>query len=424
MSTRKQTSPNFMPLGASIDPDFNLPPCTIEDVDRALFNLFDKDLTLVYEQKKTTKKVPVIFATGERFAVLRRKQPLRDKAGAIILPLISIERTGIEQAASKGTATNQSVPITIKKKLSPRDSAYQRILNKERLQNSDERATPNHELSTGETKGGEGRGASPGTIATRRKAPNKKLDFQNGRLISDGISNNIYEIYTMDPPKYFVATYEVTVWAQYTQQMNNLLTAIMSSYHSFGQRTYRVETEKGYYFVAYFGASIGSDNNFNDFTDSERIVRNTFSIEIPGYIINPDYPGSIPTHRRYISAPSISFDMTQVNAIPNKIKVEGIASGNPKDYILQDISAIDDPRISSVVGGKGVVPGNYFKNTSVGGSQAGKTPLTVRRLEIDPVTGQTIKKELAVSTRIQRKGETVYKELLTYDLGDLVIEPE
>ena len=63
MSTRKQTSPNFMPMGAAIDPDFNLPSCTIEDVDRALFNLFDKDLNLVFEQKKTTKKVPVIFAS-------------------------------------------------------------------------------------------------------------------------------------------------------------------------------------------------------------------------------------------------------------------------------------------------------------------------------------------------------------------------
>ena len=198
----------------------------------------------------------------------------------------------------------------------------------------------------------------------------------------------------------------------------------MTSYHSYGQRTFRIETEKGYYFVAYFGASIGTDNNFDDFTDSERIVRNTFTVEVPGYIVNPEYPGSMPTHRRYISAPSISFDMTQVNAIPNKIMVEGIPSGNPNDYILQDISSIEDPSISSLVGGKGVVPGKYFKNTSVGGSQAGNVPLTVKRIEIDPVTGQTIKKQLTVRTRNQRKGETVYKELLTYDLGDLVIEPE
>jgi len=424
MSTRKQTSPNFLPMGASIDSELNLPSCTIEDVDRALFNLFDKDLDLIYKEKKTTRKVPIIFATGERFAVLRRKQPLRDKAGAIILPLISIQRTGIDQTPSKGAATNQSAPITIKKKLSPRDSAYQQILNKERLQNSDDRATPNHQLTTKETKGGLGRGAEPGTIATRRKRPNEKSNFKNGRLISDSIANNIYEIYTMEPPKYYVATYEITVWAQYTQQMNDLLTAIMSSYHSFGQRVYRIETEKGYFFSAYFASSISTNNNFDDFTDSERIVRNTFTVEVPGYIVNPDYPGSTPTHRRYISAPSISFDMTQVNSVPDKILVEGIPSGNPNDYILQDVKTKDDPGVARVAGGKAAVPGNYYKNTSVGGSQAGNTPLTVKRVEIDPVTGQTIKKQLTMTTRIQRKGETVYKELLTHDLGDLVIEPE
>ena len=84
----------------------------------------------------------------------------------------------------------------------------------------------------------------------------------------------------------------------------------------------------------------------------------------------------------------------------------------------------DDPGVAGITGGKAAVPGNYYKNTSVGGSQAGNTPLTVKRVEIDPVTGQTIKKQLTMTTRIQRKGETVYKELLTHDLGDLVIEPE
>lgn len=414
-----------MPLGSSIDPDFNLPSCTVEDVDRALFNLFEKDLPLVYKDKKTTKKVPVIFATGERFAVLRRKQPLRDKAGAIILPLISIMRSGVEQTPTKGSATNQNVPITIKKKLSNRDSAYQRILNKENLRNADDRASSTHELSESETKGGQGRSASPGTVATRRKSPKTKNDFQNGRLISDGIGNNIYEIYTMEPPKYFVATYEVTLWAQYTSQMNDLITAIMSSYHSYGSRAFRIESDKGYYFVAYFGSTVTGDNNFDDFTDSERLVRYSFSVEVPGYIVNPDYPGSTPTHRRYISAPSITFDMTQINAIPDKIFVEGVKSGDPNDYILQDINAKDDPAISSLAGGnKGSVKGNYYKNTNVGGEQAGNSPLVVKRKFIDPVTGQMVKKELKINTRVQRKGETVYKELITYDLGDLVIESE
>ena len=75
--------------GNNIPDDLTVPSCTIEDVDRALFNLFNDDLPLIYQQKNETKKIPVIFATGERFAVLRRKRPLRDNQGALILPLIS-----------------------------------------------------------------------------------------------------------------------------------------------------------------------------------------------------------------------------------------------------------------------------------------------------------------------------------------------
>ena len=80
-----------------VAPDFAMPSCTVEDVDRGVFNLFDKELPFYYKRKDAMKKVPVIFATGERFALLARNKPLRDKSDALILPLISVVRTGIDQ---------------------------------------------------------------------------------------------------------------------------------------------------------------------------------------------------------------------------------------------------------------------------------------------------------------------------------------
>ncbi len=81
--------------GTDVPTDIEIPSCTIEDVDRSVFNLFDKQLPFQANNKDGTKKIPVIFATGERFAVLRRKEPLRDKGGALILPLISIMIPGM-----------------------------------------------------------------------------------------------------------------------------------------------------------------------------------------------------------------------------------------------------------------------------------------------------------------------------------------
>ena len=99
--------------GYNIPEDEFIPPCTIEDVDRAVFTLFNKDLPMVYSYKEESKRIPVIFATGERFAVLRRKRPLRDKHGALILPLVSIMRSGIAQDVDRGMGPGQNAPITI-----------------------------------------------------------------------------------------------------------------------------------------------------------------------------------------------------------------------------------------------------------------------------------------------------------------------
>ena len=56
--------------GNSIPDDFDVPNCTIEDVDRSIFDLFDKQLPFTYQLKEGMRRAPVIFATGERFAVL------------------------------------------------------------------------------------------------------------------------------------------------------------------------------------------------------------------------------------------------------------------------------------------------------------------------------------------------------------------
>ena len=67
----------------------------------------------------------------------------------------------------------------------------------------------------------------PGTVARRRPETMLPLKVRQGKLLDTlPLGNNFYEIYTMPPPKYFTAEYEVTIWAQYTQQMNDILMAI------------------------------------------------------------------------------------------------------------------------------------------------------------------------------------------------------
>ena len=463
--TRTKTDPNAIATGYegnNVATDEEIPSCTIEDVDRALFNLFNKELPLFYETQKEQKRVPVIFATGERFAILRRKKPLRDKAGSLILPLISIMRTGVDQKPALGMAGGQTQPMVVKKRLSKKDSRYQELLNKKGLLNQDNLRSNEHFIGT-VTEGGPGRGAKTGTIASRRSGSPRAPSTRRGEMLVPELGANIIEVITLPPVKYFQASYEITFWTQYTQQMNDMLTALMVSSQWYPGRTFRVETEKGYWFVAYLESPLTSGNNFDDFTDDERIVRYSFNVQIPGYVVAPSFPGAQNPLRKFISAPEISFDMTQTSASPSLNSASPVPSGDPGSYILQDLFGVSDPLPGNAVGsspiasalsiagspqpggatGPSSLPGSpgslgstggkkssrgattgggssSSKNTSAMGGQDRGGTMSVVRMVRDPFTGKETEQLLKIKSANQKKGETVYREGVVFDLGKLI----
>ncbi|NDC23130.1 MAG: hypothetical protein EBZ49_03220 [Proteobacteria bacterium] len=279
--------------GNDVPSDFTVPSCTIEDVDRALFNLFDKQLPLQVRQSQNstkmigTKKVPVIFATGERFAFLRRKVPLGDRGGdhsALIIPLISITRSSISQDPDNGIGPGQITPIVIKRRLSKESQIYKRLINDNRLKNQDDLADETHNIE------GLGSGSIEFTIGTRRTGTPTTDNTRSGKLLTPDLTNNIYETLVIPPIKYFTATYNITLWAQYTQEMNDMIMTIMSLYQNNHRRTFKLESDKGYWFVAYVGSEFSSENNSDDFTDAERIIKCNFDVKVNGYVVAPQYP--------------------------------------------------------------------------------------------------------------------------------------
>ena len=421
--------------------DIYVPPCTIEDVDRAIFNLFENQIPLQYTHRKKTKKIPVIFATGERFAVLRRKRPLKDKNNALILPLVSIMRTGVSQEVAHGMATSETQTITIKKRISKDSEVYKRLVSN-LFKNMDEVASKEHRDGLS--------GGDPAKLATRRGSKRASQDAREGRLLAPTLSDNIYEVYTIPPVKYFTTTYDITFWAQYTQQMNDMITALMSSYQDNNRRTFKLETDKGYWFVGFTDADMSPGNNYDDFTDNERLVRYNFTMRVGAYMVLPEFPGSRAGIRRTISAPDISFDVTQAGDIAAEF-FPPVASGHPDDYLLEDLMTTADSYPGAAIGYAGnsalatidsrqsgaisKLPGTGGANsrdagagnqklaqsgdTKMGGFTKGKTQAKMRRMIIDPFTGERKWGLVTVVSKDQRSGETVYREGITIDLGDL-----
>jgi len=67
----------------------------IENIDYSLMSWMKEDLSLSATTNEGFIKVPVLWQTPERSFQIKNEKELRDDAGALKLPLISVERTNI-----------------------------------------------------------------------------------------------------------------------------------------------------------------------------------------------------------------------------------------------------------------------------------------------------------------------------------------
>jgi hypothetical protein len=285
--------------------DYVIPSCGLEDVDKAIFNLFDKDIPLYYNLQGESKKIPVIFATGERFALLRRKKPIVDRNGAHVLPLISITRNSVDNVPQKGITNNQMFPHVITKRISKKDLEHRQNKNFEKLSNID-----------------------------GQDLQNEDSDFS----LKPKLDKNIIETIEMPPVKYFGASYEVTVWSTFTQQMNKILEAIMSAYTINPGQQFRIESDKGYHFSAFVDSSFSPDTNYADFTDAERYIKYSITIVATGYIIAPNIEGGKTALRSFLSAPEINFETFKEDISLEPHSIGGVFDPDPDAHIFDDLS--------------------------------------------------------------------------------------
>ena len=394
---------------SNIPEDFELPSCGIEDVDRAVFKLFNEQLPLFYTLEDEQTRVPVIFATGERAFILRRNKPVTDRSGALVLPLVSILRSDLNQepqaGGGGGIGPGDGTMVISKRKFS--DSVdYFNEINEEGLLNQDN--TVNSDKNLG-----------PSLRDYRRNL--------GGAAVKNELSSPITEIITIPTPRYFSVTYEVTFWAQYLQQMNNLLEAVMSSYSHNPSKSFKLESDKGYWFVGFVDSGLTGDINFDSMTDSERIVKYNLSISVNGYIINPRFPGSQTTVRRTLSVPKLSFDVKFNNSAIQTIT--GIPSSKTDHYLNSDLETTDEALPGHAIGGTriphvgppgsatnsvaGVLDTAEHGSATIGGYSPSSDSEFVR-LEsyIDPFTGKRKFKTVLVKTKKSRHGETLNRILI------------
>lgn len=363
---------------------FVIPSCGIEDVDVSLFKLFNEDIGFrdrsfySADQPLAIQKPIVIFATGEKFALAKKLRPPRDKQNkTLLLPAISIRRTSLTQTDDDitGRGINQFTgTLTIKRKLDSSDQNYQNLINKIALQNMD---LPESNRPQG------------GSVTN--------VDLTNGALLTPDLGNNVFEIITIPQPQFFTATYEVVFWTNYAQHMNYLIETYISSFLPQG-RTHKLTTDKGYWFMAHTEDTMSSQENFDDFTEEERIVKYTFGITVKGYILATDYETNKVPVRRYISSPIISFDsFPSENPMP-KSRLNEQAFANKNKFVLNEID--QDPTTAQ----EPTTNKKYVYN----------------KIVVDPKTGKRTRKVVTARESGQKKGETIYLASDRESLADFI----
>lgn len=281
--------------------EITVPSVGISDVDKALFDLFNEQIPLVVGgEGEESKRVPIVFMAGEKWAMNKRLRALRDKNNALILPLITAVRTTVTQDATQditGRGINQQTgEIVIHRRLDKSDRAYQNLINRLMLKHQRNLAVAAEDADANQLT----------TLRTQGDLENDPTVGQGGLLLPDR-QRNIYETIVVPTPQFFTAQYDFTIWAQYNRHMQQILDAIISSQLPQGN-CWRIETPKGYWFIASVeGNQYNAENNVDDYSQEERLIRYKFTVTVPGYVMASNVPGAPVPIKRYVSSPSISF---------------------------------------------------------------------------------------------------------------------
>jgi len=375
--------------------DFTIPPCGIRDIDEAMVRLFRDDIGFRVNNivtqigPKNISKPQVIFATGERFALIKKLSPPRDKGKTLILPAISIRRMSISQTSDDvaGRGMNQFTGnLVIKRLLSPEDRDYQNLVNKQGLQNM--------------------QGILNGLPTTTRETGSDKSEVevvQGGLLEPTLDNNNIYEIISIPQPQFFTAKYEVVFWTGWTQHMVYMMETFMSSFLPQG-RMHKLKTDKGYWFIAKTEDTFENGENVDDFTEDERVLRYTLNISVRGYLLAPQHPTNMVPVRRWLSSPNIVFDM---HSAPSEVQPEDhlakppIGHSGESRFVLTDLEK--DPKKTQT-------------KTSL-------QKFLVKKTVFNPITGKRKVKYVSILGGEQAKGETVYRASDIETLEQFILSP-
>lgn len=234
---------------------------TLEDIDFAVYRFLDEKMDIYTNTNNGFEKVPVIWAGAERAHNIKNDKINRDTTGAITLPAIVIERTGIQKDPEKRTIPYAMIDpvggtrggsITINKVI--KQDKTSNFANADAFRRRKQNNFPLY----------------------RRKEKNKKV---------------VYQTLTIPIPVYVNVTYTIDLRTEYQEQMNDMLTPFIRRTNA--HKLAMLEHNSNIY-EAFIQGDYETDNNISKYDKDERKYQTKINIEVVGYLIgdgkNEDQP--------------------------------------------------------------------------------------------------------------------------------------
>ncbi len=220
---RKQRVLNRGYLYSRKDDDVKTPSVSLMDVDSAIIFYFENVIKPSVLENGENVKVPIMYASPERWKAIQRDGFMKDKKRQIITPVIAYRRTSIAKDDSlpqdKLDANKPNMFYTFEKKFS----------NANRYDN---------------------------------------FSTQIGLLPQR-------EYYNVAFPDYVTISYDFTIWTSYIEQMNKIVEKVVYS-----EGAYWGDPDK-----MRFRSSIDTFTDATEIGDIERLVRTTFTVTLRGYLL-------------------------------------------------------------------------------------------------------------------------------------------
>ena len=219
----------------------------LKDIDESIMYYFDNVIRPFVIQNGERIAVPIIYGSPERWKSMQKDAYLRDKKGAIMMPIIVFKRDNMEKNRTLANKLDANMP---------------------------------------------------NLYTSWQKTYNNKNMYSNFNLLNNRIPTKQYIANVV--PDYVTLTYSCIIQTYYVEQLNKIIEAINYASDAYWGNPERFK----------FKALIDSFATVTELQQSqERLVKGTFSLKMHGYIIPETVQKDLTAIKKYNSKSKIIFSM-------------------------------------------------------------------------------------------------------------------